>query len=96
MIQALPSREKRRLLPADTNDLMRDKADFQSGKDVLHTDVGRVINGGNISRLELYPLFQAQVLHPVLEVHILSQIVNRLRDELRQTKLTSEDNINLY
>jgi hypothetical protein len=70
---------------------MWDKADFQSGEDILRTDVGRGINGNNISRLELYPLFQAQVLHPVLDVHVLSQIVNRLGDELRQTKSTSED-----
>jgi len=47
------------------------------------------------SRRELYPLFQAQVLHPILDVHVLSQIVNRLGDELCQTKSTSEDSINL-
>jgi hypothetical protein len=74
---------------------MWDKADLQAGKDILRTDVGRGINGGNISRRELYPLFQAQVLHPILDVHVLSQIVNRPGDELRQTKSTSEDNINL-
>ena len=74
---------------------MWDKANFHAGKDVLRTDVGRGINGSNISRNELYSLFQPQVLHPILDVHVLSQIVNRLGDELRQTKSTSEDNINL-
>ena len=74
---------------------MWDKADLQAGKDILRTDVGRGINVSNISRRELYSLFQAQVLHSILDVHVLSQIVNRLGDELRQTKSTSEDNINL-
>jgi hypothetical protein len=74
---------------------MWDKADLHAGKYILRTDVGRGINGSNISRRELYPLFQAQVLHPILDVHVLSQIVNGLGDELRQTKSTSEDNINL-
>jgi hypothetical protein len=46
-----------------------------------------------MSRDELHPLFQAQVFHPILDVHVLSQIVNRLGDELRQSKLTSEDKI---
>jgi hypothetical protein len=74
---------------------MWDKADLQAGNYILRTDVGRGINGSNISRRELYPLFQAQVLHPILDVHVLSQIVNRLGDELRQTKSTSEDSITL-
>jgi hypothetical protein len=72
MIQVLPSPAKRKLLPADTNDLMWDKADLQARKDILRTDVGRGINGSSISRRGLYPLFQAQVLHPILDVHILS------------------------
>jgi hypothetical protein len=72
MIQVLPSLVKRKLLPADTNDLMWDKADLQARKDILRTDVGRGISGSNISRRELYPLFQAQVLHPILDVHVLS------------------------
>jgi hypothetical protein len=74
---------------------MWDKANLHAGKDILRTDVGRGINGSNTLRRELYLLFQAQVLHPILDVHVLSQIVNRLGDELRQTKSTSEDNINL-
>jgi hypothetical protein len=73
---------------------MWDKADLQAGKDILRTDMGRGINGGNTLKRELYPLFQAQVLHTILDVHVLSQIVNRLGDELRQTKSTLEDNIN--
>jgi hypothetical protein len=74
---------------------MWDKADLQARKDILRTDVGRVINVSNISGRELYSLFQAQVLHPILDVHVLSQIIDRLGDELRQTKSISEDNINL-
>lgn len=73
---------------------MWDKADLQAGKDILRTDVGRGINVCNITRREFYPLFQAQVLYPILDLHVLSQIVNRLGDELRQTKSTSEDDIN--
>jgi hypothetical protein len=34
----LPSRAKRKLLPADTNDLMWDKADLQAGEDILRTE----------------------------------------------------------
>ena len=74
---------------------MWDKADLHAGKDILRTDVGRGINGSSTSRRGLRPLFQAQVLHSILDVHVLGQIVNRLRDELRQTKSTSEDNIDL-
>ena len=72
---------------------MWDKADLHAGKDILRTDVGRGINGSNTSRCGLHPPFQAQVLHSILDVHILGQIANRLGDELRQTKSTSEDNI---
>ena len=72
---------------------MWDKADLHAGKDILRTDVGSGINGGNTSRCGLHPLFQAQVLHSILDVHVLGQIANRLGDELRQTKSTSEDNI---
>ncbi len=71
---------------------MWDKADLQPGEDILRTDVRRRVNGSNMSRCELYRLFQAQVLHSILDLHVLSQIVNRLGDELRQAKSTSEDN----
>jgi hypothetical protein len=66
---------------------MRDKADLQPGEYVLRTDVGRGINENNGSKCELYRLFQAQVLHPILDVHVLSQIVNRPGDELCQPKV---------
>jgi hypothetical protein len=34
----------------------------------------------------LHRLFQAQVLHSVLDLHVLSKIVDRFRDKLRQPK----------
>jgi hypothetical protein len=72
---------------------MWDKADLHPGEDILCTDVGGGVNENNVSRCELYRLFQAQVLHPILDVHILSQIVNRLGDKLRQPMSTLEDGL---
>jgi hypothetical protein len=66
---------------------MWDKADLHPGEDVLRTDEGCGVNEDNMSRRELYRLSQAQILHPILNVHVLSQIVNRLGDEVRQSKV---------
>jgi hypothetical protein len=64
---------------------MWDKADLHPREDILRTDERCGVNENNMSRLELYRLSQAQILHPILDVHVLSQIVNRLGDELRQS-----------
>jgi hypothetical protein len=75
---------------------MWDKADLHPGESVLRTDVGRGVSENDMSRRELYRLSQAQVLHPILDVHILTQIINRLGHEVCQPKPTLEDNINLH
>jgi hypothetical protein len=70
---------------------MWNKADLHPGEDILRTDVGYGVNDNDMSRRELHRLFQAQVLHPILDVHVLSQIINRPGDELRQPKATLEN-----
>jgi hypothetical protein len=61
---------------------MRDKADLHPGENVFCTDVGRSVSENDMSRLELHRLSQAQVFHAILDVHVLTQIVNRLGDEV--------------
>ena len=49
-----------------------------------------------MERRELYSLFQAQEIHPILDLHVLSQIVNRFGDKLCQPKSIFKDKINFY
>lgn len=46
---------------------------------------GRVVSVKSRDEALLYGLSQAQVLHSVLDLHVLSQIVDGFRDKLRQS-----------
>ena len=67
---------------------MWDKADLHPRENILRT--GGVDGCGVNEKAKIYikvscdGLFQAQVLHPILDVHVLSQIVNRFGDKLGQ------------